>query len=137
MRNHAVQLLPYKIHSDNSLKKTHHEFIFHLPPISKIHQTHSVIQQKVQWYPDHPYSVIIVNSASSLVLDASEPEVKLREFTGSPLQQWEFECPSQASFFCRTLVQGKYRHVLDLLENTVLLLGDIFMHRGPKMSFIL
>ncbi|KAJ3652963.1 hypothetical protein Zmor_018885 [Zophobas morio] len=79
-------------------------------PFQKSIKPHSLIQQKVQWYPDHPNSIIIVNSASSLVLDASEPEVKLREFTGSPLQQWEFECPSQASFFLKNVGTGRYLH---------------------------
>ncbi|KAJ3649839.1 hypothetical protein Zmor_021557 [Zophobas morio] len=71
----------------------------------------TLVKQNTQWYPENYNSIIIVNPASSLVLDASQYHTQLQQYTGSPLQLWRFERTETGNFLIKNVGNQRYLQV--------------------------
>ncbi|KAJ3651559.1 hypothetical protein Zmor_017591 [Zophobas morio] len=70
-----------------------------------------LVKQNTQWYPENCNSIIMVNPASSLVVDASRYPTQLQEYTGSPLQLWCFERTETGTFLIKNVGNQRYLQV--------------------------
>ncbi|KAJ3640429.1 hypothetical protein Zmor_003726 [Zophobas morio] len=93
-----------------------------------------LVKQNTQWYPENRNSIVIVNPASSLVLDASQYKTQLQEYTRSPLQLWRFERTETDTFLIKNVGNQRYLQVEGEGTNGSAILTDV-KNGGPSQQW--